>query len=107
MKVLADKDWLRIDKVENGIRKLRIGANGFGEVGSFDGFGEVDFHGKIVVFDPFFRDALKFAGFGIFDDFDTGNGLKRFALIEFFPLIECKFGGVESLGVFGSHECAV
>lgn len=107
MQVLADKNWLRIDKVENGIRQLRIGANGFREVGRFDGFGEVYFHGKIVVFDPFFRDALKFAGFGIFDDFDTGNGLKRFALIEFFLLIECKFGWVESLGVFGSHECAV
>jgi hypothetical protein len=57
-------------------------------VGSFDGFGEVNFHGKIVVFDPFFRDALKFAGFGVFDDFDTGDGLEGFAFIKFFLLIE-------------------
>ena len=77
--VLADVDGLGIDQIEDGLGEILVGAHLSGQMFGSDCLVLVDVHGQIVVFDPLFRNALKFASDRIFGDFDSGDGLERFA----------------------------
>lgn len=72
--LLADEDWLRVDKIKDGLRKILIWSDFLREMFGLYCFVLVDIHWQIVVIDPLLRHTFQLAGDWVFGDFDTRHG---------------------------------